>query len=106
MKGQWVRKPSIGASVIFVHGILSSTETAWTGSSGKSWPTLLENEPQFKNLGIYTFDYETGLFSGSYRLGDAVDALKEYLRLDGLYKAKKLIFVCIAWAASSSESSL
>jgi len=27
--------------------------------------------------------YETGLFSGSYRIGDIVDALKEFMATDG-----------------------
>ena len=40
------------------------------------------------------FSYQTGIFSGSYRLSDVVDALKEHMRLDGVLKSSQLIFVC------------
>ncbi len=40
-----LRKPASDTCVIFVHGILSSGETAW----GKpSWPELLKAEPGFE----------------------------------------------------------
>jgi pimeloyl-ACP methyl ester carboxylesterase len=42
---------------------------------------------------VYVFTYETGLFSGSYRLGDVVDSLKEFMRLDGLFDCRGLVFV-------------
>ena len=94
MNAQWLRRPTSRTAVIFLHGFRSSTLGSWQNSSRISWPQLLENESQFKDLGIYTFDYYTDLQSGSYRLGDAVDALKENLRMDGAYKANRLIFVC------------
>jgi hypothetical protein len=37
------------------------------------WPELLKDEPELDSLGLYVFTYETGIFSGSYRLGDIVD---------------------------------
>jgi Putative serine esterase (DUF676) len=79
---------------IFVHGILSSGETCWQNENGSYWPTLLKEETSLSSLGIYVFSYQTGIFSGSYRLGDIVDALKEYMRLDDVFKSDRLIFVC------------
>jgi hypothetical protein len=94
MQGQWIRKPQGKASAVFVHGILSSAETCWLNANGSYWPELLKNEPELERLGIYVFTYQTGIFSGSYRIGDVVDALKEHMRLDGVLKCNQLIFVC------------
>lgn len=45
-------------------------------------------------MGIYEFTYKTGFFSGTYRLGDVVDALHELLGVDDVLKSKRIIFVC------------
>ena len=94
MLGTWIRKPTSGTSIVFVHGILSNGKACWRHENGKYWPELLSNEPETAGLGIYVFTYQTDVFSGSYRLGDAVDALKEQLRLDHLFYSNRLIFVC------------
>jgi hypothetical protein len=94
MRGEWIRKPQGGASVIFVHGILSSGESCWLNANGTSWPRLLAEEDARSSLGIYVFTYETGIFSGTYRISDAVDALREHLRLDGVVNCRRLAFVC------------
>ncbi|HKQ13016.1 MAG TPA: tetratricopeptide repeat protein [Steroidobacteraceae bacterium] len=90
-----MRKPGADTSVIFVHGILSSGETAWlNGTTGSSWPRLLVDDTAGDGYGVYVFTYQTDVFSGSYSLGDVVDALKEHLRLDRALDARRLIFVC------------
>jgi hypothetical protein len=94
MEGKWIRRPQAEASAIFVHGVLSNGESCWRHDNGNYWPELLKNEPEVGSLGLYVFTYETGIFSGSYRLGDIVDALKEHLRLDGVLECNQLIFVC------------
>lgn len=93
MRGEWLRNPEFGVAVIFLHGVLSSTETCWLHENGTSWPALLRDEKSVAAAGIYTFEYRTGLFSGTYRIGDAVDALKEQMRLDGLFECRTVIFV-------------
>src|SRR5690606_5815405 len=93
MKGIWIRRPSDGLAVVFLHGVLSSGETCWTASSGAYWPSLLADEATLARVGVYVFSYETGLFSGSYRLGDIVDTLKELMRLDGLFDCRGVVFV-------------
>ncbi len=88
MPGEWIRRPQgAAASAVFVHGILSSGETCWRNDNGSYWPELLKNEPELGSLGIYVFTYQTGIFSGSYRISDIVDALKEYMRLDDVLKS-------------------
>jgi len=94
MQGEWIRRAQGAASAVFVHGILSSGETCWRNDNGTYWPDLLQNETELGSLGIYVFTYETGIFSGSYGLGDIVDALNVHLGLDGVLESKRLIFVC------------
>ena len=94
MHGEWVRKPKDGASVVFVHGFLSTGETCWRHENGSYWPELLKNETELDRLGIYVYAYQTEVFSGSYRLGDVVDDLKERMKLDGLFDCEYIIFVC------------
>jgi hypothetical protein len=93
MKGEWLRRPADGVAVVFVHGVLSSGTASWTNANGAYWPSLLETDPNAKGIGVYVFTYRTDLFSGSYRLGDAVDALKERMRLDGLFACHTVVFV-------------
>jgi len=94
MKGDWIRKPTDRASVVFVHGILSSGDACWRHSDGTYWPDLLADEPDLKSIGIYVFTYRTDVFSGSYSLSDTVDALKEQMRLDSVLDSDRIIFVC------------
>lgn len=94
MPGEWIREPQGEASAVFVHGILSSGEKCWRNDKGCYWPELLKNEPELGSLGIYVLTYVTGVFSGSYGLGDIVDALKDDMQLDRVLKSKRLIFVC------------
>ncbi|MCH7515709.1 MAG: alpha/beta fold hydrolase, partial [Bacteroidetes bacterium] len=94
MKGEWIKKPQGVISVVFVHGILSSGETCWRHENGSYWPELLSNETGSKDLGIYVYTYQAGVFSGSYSLSDVVDDLKERMRVDGLFENKQIVFVC------------
>ena len=94
MQAEWIRRPEAETAVVFVHGILSSGEACWRHKNGSYWPELLKNALELGSLGIYVFTYQTGIFSGSYRLGDIVDALKEHMRLDGVLGSERLIFVC------------
>jgi hypothetical protein len=93
MRSTWIRRPNGDASVIFVHGILSSGEACWKHENGTYWPDLLAREPGFEDLGIFVFNYRSDAMSGNYRLDDAVDSLKEELRLEDLLERKRIIFV-------------
>lgn len=94
MHGDWIRRPRAGTSVVFVHGILSSGEACWRHENGSYWPDLLKNSPGLEPVGIYIFTYQTSIFSGTYRLSDIVDALKEHMQLDGVLAMERIIFVC------------
>ena len=92
MKGEWLRK-SQSIAVVFVHGVLSSGETCWRNDGGTFWPDLLLAEPAYEDVGVYLYSYRTTFFSGTYRLGDVVDDLKERVKLDDLDSCRAIIFV-------------
>jgi pimeloyl-ACP methyl ester carboxylesterase len=48
---------------------------------------------QIQQCGVYVFAYRSTIFSGTYRLGDVVDALKEQMRLDKIFDCHTIIFV-------------
>ena len=93
MKGTWIRKPSISASVVFIHGFLSGDD-CWLHKNGSFWPEMLKKQSGFEDLGIYSFTYLTDIFSGNYKLSDIVSSLKEHLTLDNVTNCQDLIFVC------------
>lgn len=85
------RRPSTSDTVvIFVHGILSSSEEAW---GHPSWPDLLMEEPDFQRVGIYLFTYRTSFGSGTYSVADAADALRERFENNGLWNLRHIVFV-------------
>ena len=92
--GHCVRDANGDACVIFVHGILSNGESAWTNSEGVSWPQLLATESSFSELSIYAFSYRSDLFSRTYSLKDVVDSIREFFNLDHLWDKRCIIFVC------------
>lgn len=95
MRGEWIKRNEPGAPVVvFVHGVLSSGETCWRHESGAYWPNIVAKDLELAALGVYVFSYRTGFFTGTYSLGNAVDALKEHMRLDGVLNANQVIFVC------------
>jgi predicted alpha/beta hydrolase family esterase len=86
-----IRPCATDTIVVFVHGILSSGETAW---GRPSWPDLLAVEPQLNGVGIYVLTYQTGLWSRTYGIADIADYLRELLRLSNLLSMGKIVFVC------------
>lgn len=94
MYGYWQRQSTADTAVVFVHGVLSDGETCWRNKNGTFWPQLLVDESGITDTGVYVFTYETGLFSGSYSITDAADALYEFMRVDKVLGNKNLIFIC------------
>ena len=94
MEEQWIRKSQGNVAIVFVHGILSNSEECWKNENGAYWPNLVKDESEFRDVGIYVFSYRSDVFSGDYSLMDAVDSLKEHLRLDDVLKNRLVIFVC------------
>jgi pimeloyl-ACP methyl ester carboxylesterase len=93
VKGVWIRRPPADSAVVFVHGILSNGDTCWR-SPNSYWPDLLSNDNLMSEIGVYVFSYRSDAFSAGYSLGDAVEALNNYLRLDKILELKNIVFVC------------
>lgn len=72
---------------------MSDGETCWRHQNGTYWPDLLSKQAALEGIGIYEFTYHTDFFSGSYNLGNIVDALKECMHLDGFNRVRKIVFV-------------
>lgn len=89
-----VRDVASKACVIFVHGVLSSSEKGWSNDTGTSWPKLLMAEPKLSDLSIFTFEYQSDLWSKDYSLDDVADALKETLRTSMPREYDHIAFVC------------
>ena len=94
MNGKWLREPSNGTAIVFVHGILAEEATCWRHKNGSYWPQLLKDETELHSSGIFVFSYPTDMFSGSFCLGDIVNTLQDQLRHNKAAECKKLIFVC------------
>ncbi len=89
----WLRKPNGPLVIAFLHGVLSD-RNCWTHEGGIFWPDLLTYETELQRAGIFVFEYKTGFFSGTYSLGDVVDALKAEMELEGILGFAQIIFVC------------
>jgi hypothetical protein len=69
MQGGWIRETGGDLTVVFLHGVLSGSESAWTHINGTYWPRLLSDEPATAAVGIYCLGYKTNIFSADYDLG-------------------------------------
>jgi pimeloyl-ACP methyl ester carboxylesterase len=94
MAPQWLRRSHNRTTVVFIHGILSNTENAWSNANGVFWPDLLCKEASIWNTGVYLFDYRADLFAGSFSLDDVVASMRDRFQLDDLWSQNQLIFVC------------
>ncbi|NVK20609.1 MAG: alpha/beta fold hydrolase [Methylocystaceae bacterium] len=92
MPSGWYRKGDGRTTVVFVHGINSSADGF--RSSSAFWPDLLAKDEDLDGLGIYSFEYRSGITASKYSLGDAVDLLAHALKFDDLLSCQRLIFVC------------
>lgn len=93
-ESKWIRRPYGNTSVVFVHGILSNSIKCWKNSNGTYWPKLLKDEPELNSIGIYVFNYKSGVDSGTFDLEDIVKSLKNRFDVDGINTNQNVIFVC------------
>jgi len=96
MDPMWLRRSRSGATIVFVHGILSGPVAAWRNANGAFWPRLLIEDERLDDFGVYLFAYRADALAGTYSLEDAVDVMREHFRLDGVLSGPEepLIFVC------------
>jgi pimeloyl-ACP methyl ester carboxylesterase len=80
-------------NVVFIHGILSNSVSAWTDANGTAWPHLLEDEPAFAAVGIFTFAYSTGVTTETYSVEQVTTALQAFLQHERVLDGQRLLFV-------------
>lgn len=95
----WVEVNYSPTVVVFVHGILSSSETCWWNSQARvSWPDLVLNDPEFKRPSVFVAGYPADVFTGDYLVYDAAEELIARLRTQydrrSPMRKPKMLFVC------------
>ena len=93
--GQCIREAKAGGCVIFVHGILSDGERAWTNeTTNTSWPQLLAADSKLCELGIYVFSYRSDIFCRNYSVSDVVASMREFFDIEDMWRMQSLTFAC------------
>lgn len=77
----WYKYTSSDTVFIFVHGIFSNSQEAWTAHNGSYWPALLgQDKKRFDQPSIFLGGYFTDFSSGIYRVNNAAADLLSYMR--------------------------
>lgn len=107
-----VRRASGDTNVVFIHGILSGSTSAWTAANGMAWPFILADDPRCADVGIYTFAYRSSAGAGHYRIDDVAASLREFIESEHLLDARHLVIVAHSmggivarrWLVSNSDA--
>jgi pimeloyl-ACP methyl ester carboxylesterase len=80
--------------IIFVHGVLSDGNGAWTHANGAYFPALVADDPLFSDCDVWVYNYLTPRFSRSYDIEELSRDLQRRLEHDKvLANHRQLIFV-------------
>jgi pimeloyl-ACP methyl ester carboxylesterase len=95
----WIHESESRTVVIFVHGILSNSDSCWRNTKAKSyWPELVRKDPQFEDAAVFVSGYTAGAGAGLYDVRAAAADILALLRNPGTQAAPldkdRLIFVC------------
>jgi len=85
---------------VFVHGVFSSSRSAWLSDNEVFWPELVSSDPTLGNPSIFLGGYYTEVLAGSYSIRDAASDL--YRRLstpiapaeEAVLSKKRILFIC------------
>ena len=73
---QWIEFNYSPTVFVFVHGILSKSETCWRNlNTGAFWPDLVLQDPEFRRPSIFLAGYPADMASGNYTVYDAAEEL-------------------------------
>jgi pimeloyl-ACP methyl ester carboxylesterase len=82
----WYRVPDkqSDTTIIFVHGIFSSSEACWkfdgeTSAQDAFWPQIVKQDADLAHCAIYLAGYYTELASGKFSSADAAESMREHL---------------------------
>lgn len=95
----WFRLSDPYTSLIFVHGLLSSSDSCWRSSEGIFWPELIAADKDFLEASIFLGGYHTSVNSGKYDIAQCVAELVRALKLTiARYSApissRNIVFIC------------
>jgi hypothetical protein len=96
----WYRYSSSDTTIVFVHGVLSDSRSCWLHTSevvGSYWPEMIEDDPNFDDVGIFLGGYYTSVDAGRSEIRNAADELLAGLRRGGdtaVLNRNRIIFVC------------
>lgn len=95
----WVHESQSRTVIIFIHGILSSSDSCWRNSKSKSyWPEIVAGDPGFEDLGVFVSGYTADVGAGLYDVRSAADDVLAQLRRPGQGSAPldkdRILFVC------------
>jgi pimeloyl-ACP methyl ester carboxylesterase len=92
----YVRKiPGSSAVIVFVHGIFGDARETWTnsGPSKSFFPDLVADDPQFKNVDIYAYEYPTSFLNGPFSIDEIAENMRLFFDNDGVSSHQNLIFI-------------
>ena len=96
----WFRRVRSGRTLIFVHGVLSSSATCWLNENKTYWPELIASDFRFKDFSIFLGGYYTSVDAGKYDVRQSSTELLSALRRvdedgeDPALSSQEIIFVC------------
>lgn len=96
----WFCYRDTDTAIVFVHGVLSDNNSAWYNETSEAyWPSLIAEDPTFKDAAIFLGGYPTQIISNEFGLDAAVDTLFKHLRVfkDGhkqpVTHFKRIVFI-------------
>ena len=82
-------------AIVFVHGLFSDANGAWTSPSGAYWPKMLLSDPDFDDFDIYVANYPSPSVGNTLTVDEVVVGLNSRFVADGVFtKHREVVFVC------------
>jgi triacylglycerol esterase/lipase EstA (alpha/beta hydrolase family) len=93
---QYVRQADKDSVIVFVHGVLGDSQSAWTNGSTKAyWPALMKDDPYFNDFDIFVVGYPSTLFHSGYTVDELVEVMRRDIDSAGVFaKHKYVYFLC------------
>jgi len=81
--------------IVFVHGIFSDADRAWTSPQGAYWPQLILSDPAFSDSDVYVANYESPTAGNTLTIDEVVSSLNSRLTGQGVFEQhREVVFVC------------
>jgi pimeloyl-ACP methyl ester carboxylesterase len=93
---QYVRQANKDSVIVFVHGLLGDSQSAWTNGSTKAfWPALMKDDPYFNDFDIFVVGYPSKLFRPGYTVDELVEVVRRDIDRSRVFaEHKHVYFLC------------